>query len=314
MFKFKKKNIPFLILSICIGLILGFCIGTIIKRYHTHREISRLKAAYKVLNTVNTYFVPGKNATLTSGPVEERGLYKVELTLDSVTQAFYLTKDGEILILPEGMVHIAKLKNAVKQQQPVKNEGISKSDKPVVELFVMSLCPYGSRAEKEIAPLITSFGNKVDFKIKFIVSNEGKSLKDFSSLHGIDEVEEDARQAAILKYYPDKFSAYIDKINEKSCVLSCGAIKLKDYWKVVAANLNMDIKKIENFAYGREGVALLKENGADAQKYNAFASPTLVINGAKSEAIYKGKKAVEEAVCSAFIKAPDMCRKEQSGS
>jgi len=303
-----KKNL-FLIIIICVVITLGFLASIILKKYSTHKTISRLNAGYNVLSTVNTYFIPGKNAVLAGNPVEERGLYKVDLTLDNVTQSFYLTKDGEILIFPDGMVSIKKLKNIARQKPKAQKEEMPKSEKPVVELFVMSLCPYGSRAEIAVPPAIKSLGDKVDFKIKFIVNAEGEKLSDIASLHGIDEVREDARQAAIMKYYPDKFTAYVSQISEKSCVISCGAVKLEDYWKEAAGKLNMDIKKIEKFAYGPQGIALLKENGADSQKYNASASPTLVINGVQSEAIYKGAKATKEAVCSAFISAPDACSK-----
>jgi len=309
----SPKKILFSVISVCIALILGFCAAIIFKKYSVHKTISRLSAGYKVLNAVNTYFVPGKNASLTGRPVEEKGLYKVNLTLEGITQSFYLTKDGEWLILPNTMIDIAKLKDMAKQKPETKSEEIPKADKPVIELFVMSLCPYGSRAEKVILPVAKLFEDKIDFKIKFLVSVNGSSINDVASLHGIDEAKEDARQAAIIKYYPDKFAAYVDKVNEKSCVISCGAVKLDDYWKEAAAKLQMDVKKIEKFAYGPEGMAQLKEDSTASAKYNATASPTLIINGARSDAIYKDAKAIKEAMCSAFIDKPSVCQKEQPG-
>ncbi|MCK9616131.1 MAG: hypothetical protein M0R48_11685, partial [Candidatus Omnitrophica bacterium] len=296
MIKITTRKILFLTVSVCIILILGFCAAIIIRKHSTRKTIGRLNAGYKVLNTINTYFVPGKNVTLSGKPVEERGLYKVDLVLDNVTQSFYLTKDGALLIFPNAVIDIAKLKNMPKQVPEVEREEIPKADKPVIELFVMSLCPYGSRAEKVILPVIKPFGDKIDFKIKFIVNVNGNSINDVASLHGLDEVKEDARQAAIMKFYPDKFAAYIDKINEKSCVISCGAVKLEDYWKEAAGKLQMDAKKIEKFAYGQEGLSLLKENEVDSQKYNASASPTLIINGVKSDAIYKDATTIEGAI------------------
>ena len=310
----KTKMILLPAISVCIILISGFCTVVVVKKYSTHKAVSLLNAGYKVLNTVNTYFVPGKNVMLAGHPVEERGLYKVDLVLDNVTQSFYLTKDGALLIFPSAVVDLAKLKNMPKQAPEVKREEIPKTDRPVVELFVMSLCPYGSRAENIIMPVVKPFADKIDFKIKFIVSVNGNSINDVASLHGLEEVKEDARQAAIMKYYPDKFANYVSKINENSCVISCGAIKLENYWKEAAAKLQMDVKKIEKFAYGQEGLSLLKENGIDSEKYNASASPTLVVNGVKSDAIYKDAKAIEGAICSAFIEAPSMCSKEESGS
>lgn len=110
-----------------------------------------------------------------------------------------------------------------------------------------------------------------------------------------------------MKNISFKFPDYIDKINEKSCVISCGAIKLEDYWKNAARKLQMNVKKTEKFAYGQEGIALLKENGADAQKYNVTASPTLIMNGVKSSAIYQDTKVLEQAICSAFVDSSNVC-------
>jgi hypothetical protein len=76
----------------------------------------------------------------------------------------------------------------------------------------------------------------------------------------------------------------------------------------------MDVKKIEKFAYGPEGMAQLKEDSAASSKYNATASPTLIKNGTRSDAIYKDAKTIKEAICSAFIDKPSLCQKEQAGS
>ena len=69
----------------------------------------------------------------------------------------------------------------------------------------------------------------------------------------------------------------------------------------------MDIKKIESAAYGEEGINLLKQNEADANKYGVSGSPTLVINGVKSDAMYSGATATQQAICSAFNTVPAEC-------
>jgi hypothetical protein len=86
-----KKNL-FLIIIICVVITLGFLASIILKKYSTHKTISRLNAGYKVLSTVNTYFIPGKNAVLAGNPVEERGLYKVDLTRITLRSRFILQK------------------------------------------------------------------------------------------------------------------------------------------------------------------------------------------------------------------------------
>ena len=277
-------------------------------------EITLENSGNKVLDMVNKYFVPDKNAKLLESPVEESGLYKVTLSIGGNKEPFYITKDGALFIFSNGIVDVDKFEESAKQQEEMEQkmpqqEEMRKTEKPVVELFVMSLCPYGSRAESKIMPVIKKFGDKVDFQLKFIVEVKGTTLNEVMSMHGSNEVREDARQAAIIKYYPDKFGAYIKKIDENSCLLSCGAIKLEDYWKKVAKGLRMDVKKIESFAYGPQAMTLLKQSEADGKKYNATASPTMFINGVINKAIYKDEKTLEEAICSAFVIPPENCRK-----
>jgi len=270
------------------------------------KTISLEEATNKVVSIVNKYFAPNKDAIISGEPTEENGLYKVSLSVNNSPLPFYLTKDAALLILPNGFIDIAKFeKDAIKQREASKEE-IPKRKKPTVELFVMSLCPYGIKAEKEILPVIKSFGDKVDFKIKFIVNVKGSTINEVVSLHGNDEAKENVRQAAIMKYYPDQCQSYIEKIDANSCVISCGAVKLEDYWKKTAKELGMDVQKIESFAYGQEGINLLKENETDAGKYGVTASPTLIINGIKSQAIYQGPKAVEQEIYSAFTNPPKM--------
>ena len=278
------------------------------KKYSRHKKISPEEASNKVLGIINKYFVPNKNATLSGKPVEENGLYKVGLSINNNTQPFYLTKDGALLIFPNGMIDIAKFEETANKQQQMKEESIPKTQRPTVELFVMSLCPYGAKAEKEALPITKLFGDKIDFKIKFIVDVKGSTINEVVSLHGNDEAKEDARQAAIMQYYPGKLPSYLEKINANSCVISCGAVKLEDYWQKAAKELQMDVMKIESFAYGQEGISLLKQNETDAGKYGANASPTLVINGVKSNAIYRGAEALQQAICSAFTSSPSECQ------
>ena len=269
------------------------------------KTISPEEATDKVISMFNNYFAPGNNATLSGKAVEESGLYKVDLNINNNTQSFYLTKDAALLVLPGGSIDVAKFEEAAQKQQEIKKKGIPKTQEPTVELFVMSLCPYGIKAQKEILPVTKSFGDKIDFKIKFIVNVKGNTINEVVSLHGNSEAREDARQAAIMKYYPEKFESYIKKIDENFCVISCQSAKLEDYWKKAAKELRMDVKKIESFAYGQEGIDLLKQNETDAGKYEVNSSPSLVINGIRSQAIYEGPEALEQAIYSAFTNPPE---------
>jgi hypothetical protein len=95
----------------------------------------------------------------------------------------------------------------------ITQEAKTKTDKPTVELFVMSYCPYGVRAETAVTPLKELFGNKIDLKIRFIVQVSGSTIESVQSLHGLTEAKENARQLAIVKLYPDKYWDYLTEFN-----------------------------------------------------------------------------------------------------
>ncbi len=271
----------------------------------TGNAISAKDASTKALNTINTYFAQDAGAKLSGKVTDDSGLYKVGLDYNNNELFVYLTKDGKYLILPNGIVTIAELE-ATKEPaaQPPQEDAIAKTDKPSVELFVMCFCPYGVKAENNILPIIELFGDKIDFKVKFIVNVKGNTINDVQSLHGIDEAKEDARQVIIMKYYPDKFYSYLKDMNNDCYSVAQDGAKLDECWKKAAQKLGFDIKKIETAAYGEEGINLLKQNEADADKYGVSGSPTLVINGVKSSAIYSGTAATQQAICSAFNTAP----------
>ncbi len=279
------------------------------------KPVNREIAVARVLKLLNKYFLTGKTAVVDEEPQEISGLYKIRVTVDKDSQYMYVSKDASLLFFSNSVVDINEYeKNNGVVSKPVeeKKEVIAKTDKPVVELFIMSMCPYGIRAQKNIVPMLDSFKDIIDFKVKYIVGVQGETIDQVSSMHGAPEVKEDARQIAIMKFYPDKLQPYLQKFEENSCLLSCGAIKVDDYWKKAAQELKIDVKKIDNFTNSPEMISIFKQYEADVKKYSAAASPTLIINGMKTESIYKGAEQVKQTVCSAFNVAPGECENKNA--
>jgi len=269
----------------------------------TGNAISKDKIGKLAVDFINSNFVQDGNAQLVSVE-EESYLYKVTVSISGEKPSLYFTKDGKWIQQGSNLISILEKKNQQTSQPPQTIVNIPKTDKPNVELFVMCFCPYGVKAENNILPIVELFGDKIDFKVKFIVNVKGNTINDVQSLHGIDEAKEDARQVIIMKYYPDKFYSYLKDMNNDCYSVAQDAGKLDECWKKAAQNLGFDIKKIETAAYGEEGINLLKQNEADADKYGISGSPTLVINGVQSSAIYSGTAATQQAICSAFNTAP----------
>ncbi|MDD5614110.1 MAG: hypothetical protein PHQ54_03445 [Candidatus Omnitrophica bacterium] len=125
-------------------------------------------------------------------------------------------------------------------------------------IFSMSLCPYGQKALVEAVGFIKKYNLPVDLKLYFIAD-----YKDgyFSSLHGIDEVEENIHQLLIQRYWPDKLYGYFLSINKISRFQALG-------------ELGIPYNKIDSLR--KEGEALLKENIKTASGLDISASPTFL--------------------------------------
>lgn len=139
----------------------------------------------------------------------------------------------------------------------------------VMEVFVMSQCPYGVMAENAIieAKKEGTFPLDKTVKVRYIVNYD--PANGFSSLHGPAEWEEDVRQLLIAKYYPAKFWQYL-------------SIRNKDYrssrWDVAMKAAGINPNKIMK-KFDTEGLELLKEEYEYANRYGVGASPTFLWEG-----------------------------------
>ncbi len=174
----------------------------------------------------------------------------------------------------------------------------NKSDKPTVELFVMSYCPYWTQAEKWILPVIKLLKNKIDFKIKFVNY----------CMHWKKEIDENTLQYCIQEKEPKKYLWYLEcflwkEDNSENCK--------KKLW----INKNIIEKCIKNAS---EKFNITKNfpkydiYDKENKKYWVQGSPTLVINGIKVSPKWRSPKAYLEIICSAFKNPPKECKKELS--
>lgn len=155
---------------------------------------------------------------------------------------------------------------------------VSRMGKPTLELFVMSYCPFGVQAEEKIFPIVKEFGDKIDFKLRFIAQDkETVSLQEvtpFTSLHGYPEVAENIRQLLIAQEYPDKYLDYI----------LCRGKKLDKSWEDCAEKYGIDVAKIQALFDSPEAEQLFRENIRRAAELGVRASPTIFVDGHKFRA------------------------------
>ena len=130
---------------------------------------------------------------------------------------------------------------------------------------------------------------------------EGDSI---TSLHGQPEVDQNIREACVLKNNgKDAWMNFVTYVNA-----NCGTDG--KCWEAGAKSLGLDAAKI-SACMSSEGTALMK---ADAEKSNvagASGSPTMIINGQNSQSVYQygNSESYKKAICDAFNTAPEECGK-----
>jgi hypothetical protein len=231
-------------------------------------------------------------------------LYSFTITIPSQGQyTSYITKNGRMLFTSG--YDASEFKNAVlsgdvaieeeKAESPTVAE--NKSDRPEVQLFLMSFCPYGNQAEEIIMPVAELLADSADVVPHYIVSKSGST---YSSLHGEQELNQDVRELCVYKYQPELYWDFLKQINA-----DCTYENADTCWTASAQKVGINVATISQ-CQQQEAEALLDQEIAATTEYQVTGSPTLVINGT----IYNGNRtseAYKEAVCNAFNNAPDEC-------
>ncbi len=308
---FIKKTFPFgFLLGIFATILVSFVIITLylaplIKSWSVESPITIEQAKAKAENFINDNLMQAGSKITIKGVEEKNGLYKVIVNTGSAENVdTYISKDGKIFF-PQVM-DIEKIENEKKTAQAAPTSApvpLVKSDKPEVELFVMSHCPYGTQIEKGILPVVAALGSKINFDVKFT---------DYA-MHGEKELQEELTQYCIKTNEPAKFNTYLKCFVESASGDSAGCqTKAKintAKLKTCVADTDKKFKVTANFADKATwkgnfpSFDIYKEINA---KYGVQGSPTLVINGATVSSD-RDSASLLKTICSAFTTPPKEC-------
>ena len=297
---FFGKGIQAIIIGIVVVLLALLAVGFM--QTGPGAVVSPAACGEKAMAYVNNNLVqPGTSAELLSTS-ENRGLYELKIRYQTQEDTLYTTKDCTLLFLSS--LNITAGSGV--QQNPQTTPVPVKSARPVVELYVMSFCPYGTQAEKVMSPVVDLLKSKADIRIRYITTISGKTVESVDSLHGPAEAKEDLRQICINKYYLDEVWSYIKTFNDQCYPSWQDATALASCQKNITATLAIDNAKIDSCAQGVEGLALLKADETASEQNSAYSSPTLFINGVG----YSGPRtpeAYKQAICNSFETVPEEC-------
>lgn len=301
-----------IILSLLFVLVIAGCSLT---NPRTVKEIlSPEDARAKVEEFINKNLMrPGSKAIIKE-IIDDGDLYKIVVDIGGGQEIdSYLTKDGA-KFFPQVMdikeveeTNQQPQSNATSaQNQPVQN--IEKKDKPKVELFVMSYCPYGTQVEKGIIPVIETLGDKIDFELKFC---------DYA-MHYQKELNEQLQQYCIQKEEPNKLISYLkcflEDENSSRCLKEAGINDSKLQSCVAATDNQYKVtEKFNDRNSWRGSYPPFDVHKTDNDRYNIDSSPSLVINGMKVSS-GRNPASLLSVICSGFNNQPEECNQSLSSA
>lgn len=228
---------------------------------------------------------------LTIASIEDTGsVYKLVVNIPNGTLESYLSRDGKYFFL-EGDDLTG-----------------GKADKPKIELFVMSHCPYGTQIEKGILPVIEKLGDKVEFDLKFCGY----------AMHGEAELSEQLTQHCIQKEEQAKLIPYLKCFLGSQNSSACQSEVKVDTEKIgkCVSETDKQYKVKELFAdqstWYSGKYPKFDVDGEAVAKYSVSGSPTLIINGKQVNSGRRDPQGLLAAVCNTFEEAPAECQEALS--
>lgn len=247
-------------------------------------------AQAKAEKFINEQLLPPGQGTATVKVVDTvGGIYKLKIEYNGQIIDSYMSKDAK-LFFPQAY----DIKDLVDDNQAQAGAEVPKSDKPNVELFVMSYCPYGIQMEKGILPVVKALGDKIDFNLKFVSY----------TMHGEEETQENLLQYCIDKEQKGKLLGYLDCFLKSGDSASCLRTTGVDTNKTNTCLQN----SAKQFDVSGEKFSVYE---ADNAKYGVQGSPTLIINGAQASS-GRDSASLLSTICGAFNNAPSECQQKLS--
>jgi glutaredoxin len=304
--KKHKKKFKFTKLRLWQGVSIILFIALVTSFFlNTSRQVTSVtegeEHAKKAVDFINGNLLQAGTKAILNEVTVENGMYKIKLGINGQEMDSYISSDGSQLF-PQVISITDEVKAVTEEKEP----DVVKNDKPVVEMFVMSHCPYGTQIEKGMIPVVNTLGDKIDFKLKFVNY----------AMHGQKEIDEQMNQYCIEKTYPDKLTEYLSCFleagNGEGCISSVGLDKSKIDACVAQADTEFGISKdYADKTKWKGNFPPFNLHNSENVKYGVRGSPSLVING-KMVSSNRDAASLLKAVCAGFNDKPKECETDMS--
>ncbi len=307
------KNLTKYLLPIAIiiaGLLIAQGLYTLSSNKIPNR-ISKEEASQKVIDFLNDIALNGQATASLVKAIEESGIYKITVNVEDQQHSLYASQDGKFLFgQPTDIDEVIKAQTENQSSdQSGQPENIVKTDRPEIDLYVMSFCPYGNQAEEVLIPAAELLDNKADIELHYVIySNYGGGGPNFCldeeaqycSMHGIQELNQGIRELCVQKYQPEKLWDFVKIINQ-----NCDYQNADSCWENFAREVGVNLQTVKN-CQANEALDLLAEEVNLNKEYEITGSPQLIINGQEYQ-IARAPESYKQAICSAFNSPPEEC-------
>jgi hypothetical protein len=176
------------------------------------------------------------------------------------------------------------------------------SNKPVVELFVMSYCPFGLQIEKGLIPVLDTLNDSVNFSVKFCGY----------AMHGKIELNEQLVQYCIQREHMDHYLSYLRCFLADGNTSGCMNLTGIDPMEIAVCtgladteyNITQNYYNQSTWIGGRfPPFGIYKE---ETERYGIYSSPTLLVNGSVVDT-NRDSKSLLETICAGFGARPASC-------
>ncbi|MGC8651216.1 MAG: DsbA family protein [Minisyncoccia bacterium] len=262
------------------------------------------KVAQKTIDFINTKLLQGQTATL--GEVKEvSGVYEFKLKLGTQEYTSFVTKDGKYLftsgidMTPSTSTPSTTSAAAAAPKQTCAD--LAKTETPILEAFVVAKCPFGLQMERILGEIVKNIPEAAKYiKVEYmgsIVNGKAQSMHD--SAPGGEEATENMRQVCLREEQPNTFWNYVNCHIQKGEVNPC------------LTQAEVDVNKLNScLTDSNKGLAYIKKDFENQDKYGVTGSPTLILNSKTvSEFDFGGRtaEAVKTVLCCGFKNQPSFC-------
>jgi len=280
-------------------------------------RIPKEKASEKVISFLNDVALNGEVTASLMDVIEESGVYKVSVSIEDQQYDLYTSKDGKFLFSqPTDMDKAREEKEepSSSSNQSGDPENITKTDRPEIDLYVMSFCPYGNQAEEAMIPVAELLGDQADIELHYVIYSNYRGggpnycldeESKYCSMHGIQELNQGIRELCVQKYQPEKLWSFVDVVNQ-----NCSYTNADNCWETLAQEVGINTQTIKN-CQANEAVKLLAEEVDLNKEFGIKGSPQLIINGEEYQ-IARTPESYKQTICAAFTSPPEECSQSLS--